>query len=139
MNIKLHNNFPFINPEELQDVYASVGWMNHNADIITKVFNASTHVTLAMDNDRVIGFGRALSDGVFNAAIYDVVAHSDYQGMGIGRMIMNDLLQHLQDISCVHLISTTGNEDFYRSVGLKKAKTSMARYLNPARSVEYLE
>ena len=139
MNFKLHNDFPSVNPEKLQDVYASVGWMNHNADIITKVFNASTHVTFAMDNDRVIGFGRALSDGVFNAAIYDVVVHADYQGMGIGRMIMNDLLQHLQNISCVHLISTTGNEDFYRSAGLKKAKTSMARYLNPARSEEYLE
>ncbi|WP_336458464.1 GNAT family N-acetyltransferase [Ferroacidibacillus organovorans] len=122
MNIKLHNDFPFINPEELQDVYASVDWMNHNADIITKVFNASTHVTLAMDNDRVIGFGQALSDGVFNAAIYDVVVHSNYQGMGIGKMIMNDLLQHLRNISCVHLISTTANEDFYRSLGLKKLK-----------------
>ena len=58
--------------------------------------------------------------------------------MGVGKLIMEDLLNNLRDISCVHLISTTGNENFYRCVGLKRVKTAMARYLNPALDEEYL-
>ena len=99
----------------------------------------STHVTFAIGDNRILGFGRAISDGVFNAAIYDVVVHSDYQGMGIGKLIIEDLLHNLRDVSCVHLISTTGNESFYRQAGLKKTKTAMARYLNPVLSEKYLE
>uniref|UniRef100_UPI0035576207 GNAT family N-acetyltransferase n=1 Tax=Alicyclobacillus tolerans TaxID=90970 RepID=UPI0035576207 len=139
MDINLHNDFASANLDEMQQVYASVGWMKHTTDIISTVFSASTHVTIARDDNRIVGFGRAISDGVFNAAIYDVVVHSDYQGKGIGKLIIEDLLHDLQDISCVHLISTTGNEGFYRSEGFKKVKTSMARYLNPILSKEYLE
>ncbi len=89
--------------------------------------------------NRVIGFGRATSDGAFHAAIHDVVVHSDYQGSGVGRLIIGDLLHNLRDVPCVHLVSTTGTEGFYRLAGLKKVKTSMARYLNPALEKEYLE
>jgi ribosomal protein S18 acetylase RimI-like enzyme len=139
MDVKLHNDFSSVNFDEMLQVYLSVGWRKHNKDIIRKIFNASTHITIAMDNNRIVGFGRAISDGFFNAAIYDVVVHFDYQEKGIGKLIIEDLLENLRDISCVHLISTTGNEGFYRRAGLKKVKTSMARYLNPALAKEYLE
>ena len=52
---------------------------------------------------------------------------------------MEFLLKELSNVSCVHLISTTGNEEFYHKLGLKKLKTGMARYLNPNLSDEYLE
>lgn len=139
MDVQIHNDLASASLGDLQDVYASVGWTKHTPDIIKKVFEASTHVTIATNNARVVGFGRAISDGVFNAAIYDVVVHSDYQSMGIGKLIIEDLLHNLRDVSCVHLISTTGNEAFYRNFGLKKVKTSMARYVNPAMEKQYLE
>lgn len=139
MEVKLHNDFTSVNLNEIQQVYASVGWMKHNPYIIRQIFIASTDVTIAMNDNRVIGFGRAISDGVFNAAIYDVVVHSDYQGSGVGKLIIEDLLHNLQNVSCVHLISTSGNEGFYRRAGLKKVKTSMERYLDPALDEEYLE
>jgi len=49
------------------------------------------------------------------------------------------LLAQLDDISCVHLVSTAGNEEFYRKAGFRKMKTGMARYLNPSLAEEYLE
>jgi hypothetical protein len=52
---------------------------------------------------------------------------------------MEFLLDKLNNVSCVHLISTTGNEEFYRKFRLKRLKTGMARYLNPSLSDEYLE
>jgi ribosomal protein S18 acetylase RimI-like enzyme len=80
-----------------------------------------------------------MTDGVFNAAIYDVILHPEFQKQGIARQIMEYLLDKLSNISCVHLISTSGNEDFYKKLGLKRIKTGMARYLNPNLASEYLE
>lgn len=78
-----------------------------------------------------------MTDGVFNAAIYDVVVHQDFQRQGIAKKLWS-LLDKLSNVSCIYLISTTGNEEFYRKLGLKKLKTGMGRYLNPNLSDEFL-
>lgn len=45
-------------------------------------------VCFAYAGDRLVGMGRALSDGEYQAAIYDLVVLPEYQGLGIGRQIM---------------------------------------------------
>lgn len=125
--------------QELLEIYRSVGWMKHDEEIIRTVFNASTHNVFAVTEGRIIGFARALSDGVFNAAIYDVVVHKDHQGKGIARLLLENLLDELKNVSCIHLISTTGNTTFYEKCGFKKLTTGMAIYRNPQLASEYLE
>ncbi|TQR30849.1 N-acetyltransferase [Lysinibacillus sphaericus] len=123
----------------LKEVYQSVGWMKHDERIIKKVFNASTHQVFAVKDHKIIGFARALSDGVFNAAIYDVVVHKNYQRSGIAKILLEDIIDQLEDVSCIQLIATTGNEPFYEKIGFKKLKTGMAIYKNPQLAEEYLE
>ena len=125
--------------QELLEIYRSVGWMKHDEEIIRTVFNASTHKVFAVTEGRIIGFARALSDGVFNAAIYDVVIHKNHQGKGIARLLLENLLDELKNVSCIHLISTTGNTTFYEKCGFKKLTTGMAIYRNPQLASEYLE
>ncbi|MFC7391993.1 GNAT family N-acetyltransferase [Scopulibacillus cellulosilyticus] len=139
MDIQIHGDFSHANLNEMKEVYHSVGWTKHTNEIIKQIFEASNVIALVTLDGRIIGFGRAISDGVFNAAIYDVVVHRDFQKQGIARKIMTFLLYELSDVSCVHLISTTGNENFYRKLGLKKIKTGMARYLNQKLTDEYLD
>ncbi|WP_143415602.1 GNAT family N-acetyltransferase [Geobacillus sp. E263] len=139
MNIHVYRDLSKANWQEMKDVYESAGWTKHSEEIIQQVFEASDVIALAVYNGRIVGFGRALSDGVFNAAIYDVVVHRDFQGHGIGKAIIEDLLEQLKHVSCVHLIATTGKEKFYQKVGLKKLKTAMARYRNFDLAREYLE
>lgn len=139
MEINIINDFSKVNVSEMQEVYASVGWTKHTTEIIKKVFEASQVIAIVTSNERVIGFGRAMTDGVFNAAIYDVVVHEEYQRQGVAKKIMEHLLDELRNVSCIHLIATTGNEEFYRKFGLKKVRTGMARYLNADLSDAYLE
>lgn len=139
MNVKIHSEFSNANLDQMREVYCSVGWVKHSNEIIQQVFEASNVVALASVDERIIGFGRAITDGVFNAAIYDVVVHPEYQNQGVGKKIMEHLMDKLADGSCVHLISTSGNEAFYRKMGFKRIKTGMARYLNEKLASEYLE
>ncbi|MGE7690319.1 GNAT family N-acetyltransferase [Lysinibacillus sp. NPDC097214] len=71
--------------------------------------------------------------------MYDVVVHKVYQGRGIARTLLEDIICQLGDVSCIQLISTTGNERFYEKIGFKKLKTGMAMYKNPQLAEEYLE
>lgn len=137
--MKIHSDFSSANIDEIKEIYSSVGWKKHNKELISKVFKASNVIALVEVNERIVGFGRAISDGAFNAAIYDVVVHPDFQNQGIAKKIIQFILEDLKDISCVHLISTTGNEELYRKCGFSKVKTGMARYKNPKLASEYLD
>ncbi|MGD7050757.1 GNAT family N-acetyltransferase [Rossellomorea marisflavi] len=139
MDVKIHSHFDSANLDEMREVYASVGWMKHTNEVIRQVFEASNVIALVTVDGRIVGIGRAMTDGIFNAAIYDIVVHREFQRQGIAKKIMEFLLDSLSNVSCVHLISTTGNEEFYQKFGLKMLKTGMAKYLNPKLSNEYLK
>ncbi|MEE3895578.1 GNAT family N-acetyltransferase [Priestia megaterium] len=139
MKVSFSNSIENVEWPRMKEIYHSVGWTKHDEEKIKKVFQSSNVVAIAYDEDNIAGFGRALSDGVFNAAIYDVVVDEHYQNIGIGQQIIENLLAQLKDISCVHLVSTSGNEDFYKKAGFQKMKTGMARYLNRTLAEEYLE
>ncbi|SDM45555.1 Acetyltransferase (GNAT) domain-containing protein [Fictibacillus solisalsi] len=124
---------------EVLSIYHAVGWTRHTLIDLQTIYSNSSHVTVAYADNQLAGIGRALSDGVFNAAIYDVIIHPQFQRKGVGKLVVEDLLYQLQDISCVHLISTSGNQPFYEKAGLKKAITAMGRYLNKDLEAEYLE
>ncbi|TDM05278.1 GNAT family N-acetyltransferase [Macrococcus lamae] len=110
------------------DVYRSVGWTSHDNENVIKIFNASSHVIIVIKDEKVVAVTRALSDGVYNAAIYDVVVHSDNQNKGVAAEMLKILLDEFSSLSCIHLISTSGNEKFYKKSGFKMLKTGMAIY-----------
>ncbi|UXS75443.1 GNAT family N-acetyltransferase [Staphylococcus chromogenes] len=123
----------------LAHVYHSVGWRRHTPENIALIYHRSTHIILTYDDHQIIGCGRALSDGVFNAAIYDIVVRPSYQNQGIGQRLVHQLVEALGPLSCIHLISTLGNEPFYTHCGFKKLTTGMAIYQNPELASQYLE
>ena len=117
-SITIYNSYSDQDITRMVEVYKSVGWMNHDYKKVSIILNNSTHIAIAKLYDNIIGFARALSDGVFNAAIYDVVVCPEYQKRGIAKLLLENLLAQFEDLSCIHLISTTGNEAFYKKIGL---------------------
>lgn len=118
-NISIYNCYEEQDITRMVEVYKSVGWMNHDYNKVSIILNNSTHIAIAKLDDNIIGFARALSDGGFNAAIYDVVVCPEYQKRGIAKLLLENLLAQFEDLSCIHLISTTGNEAFYKKLGLR--------------------
>jgi GNAT superfamily N-acetyltransferase len=76
---------------------------------------------------QLIGFGRAISDDVFQAAIYDVVVVPEYQSRGIGAIIIKTILDRLSDCNFI-LYASPGKEGFYQTLGFRKMKTGMALF-----------
>lgn len=79
------------------------------------------------DQERLIGFARATSDGIYRATIWDVVIHPDYRGEGLGRKLVQTLLAHphMNQVERVYLM-TTHHRSFYEGIGFEcNASTTM--------------
>jgi ribosomal protein S18 acetylase RimI-like enzyme len=99
-------------------------------DELRQAFMASYAAITVHDDAKLIGLARALCDGQYQAAIYDVVILPEYQGQGVGREIMRRLRDMLP-VKNVILYAAPGRQGFYAKLGYKKMLTAMA-ILNPA-------
>ena len=77
-------------------------------------------VCSAFVDSKLIGFGRAISDGFCQSAIYDVVVLPEFQNQGVGKTIMSTLLEKLPRDSTVLIFVAPGKEGFYRKFGFNK-------------------
>jgi ribosomal protein S18 acetylase RimI-like enzyme len=77
------------------------------------------------DSDRLIGFSRATSDGIYRATIWDVVIHPDYRGLGLGRKLVETVLSHprMNRVERVYLM-TTHQQRFYERIGFETNSTT---------------
>ena len=107
-----------------------------------KLASINSHtICSAFFEDSIIGFGRAISDGQYQSAIYDVVVLPQYQSQGVGKEIMNALIQRLPKNAPVLIYVAPGKENFYRQFGFGNLKTGMGLFPNPemSRAKGYLE
>lgn len=86
--------------------------------------------------DEIVGFGRALSDGQYQSAIYDIVVSPKYQKHGIGQLIVESLLEKLPKESTVFIYVAPGKQMFYEKLGFGHLKTGMGLFPNPEKSRE---
>ena len=92
-----------------------------------KSFENSQVTVFIRREGQLIGFGRAISDGVFQAAIYDVAILPEYQAQGIGTLIIKTIIDKLSDCNFI-LYAAVGKEGFYQTLGFRKMKTGMALF-----------
>ncbi len=80
-------------------------------------FEASQHVAIAREGDRVVGMARALSDGVSNAYVLDVWTASAYRRQGIASRMVQRLVEQVPG---QHLgLQTDNAQQFYESLGFR--------------------
>jgi ribosomal protein S18 acetylase RimI-like enzyme len=108
---------------ELEELCDAVGWSRRP---LRKVKKAIQHSFLVVsmweqrgNQRRLIGFSRATSDHAFNATIWDVVVHPDYQNKGLGKALMRQVIKKLrnEDISNITLFADPQVVEFYRGLG----------------------
>lgn len=93
-------------------------------DELRQAFEASYAAIAVHDEGKLIGLARALCDGQYQAAIYDVVLLPEYQGQGVGKEIMRRLRDMLP-VKNVILYAVHGREGFYAKCGYKRMLTAM--------------
>ena len=75
--------------------------------------NSDVIVSVWVGNE-IVGFGRALSDGIYRGVLWDVVIDQNYQNKGFGKLIVNNLLssKKIKNTKKLYLM-TTNKKLFY--------------------------
>ncbi len=108
---------------ELEELCDAVGWSRRPLRKVKKAIECSFCVVSLYEElpekRRLIGFARATSDHAFNATIWDVAVHPDYQSKGLGRSLMDKIVRELRtaDISNITLFADPQVVNFYRRLG----------------------
>lgn len=113
------------NEEQIVELYRAGGWWRDCMDPsrINDLIQGSFLFAVAVDraSGRAVGMGRVISDGISDGYIQDLVVLADWQKMGVGRMIIEKLIEECRarNIAWLGLIAEPGKEDFYNSIGFR--------------------
>lgn len=91
---------------------------------LKRMLAGSTVAVSLWRGKRIVGFGRAHSDGIHRAVLWDVVVAGDLQGKGLGRRVVEALLTTptIRDVERVYLM-TTNSAGFYQQIGFEVIET----------------
>ena len=95
---------------------------NRSNSDLKRMLAGSTVVVSLWRGKRLVGFGRAHSDGIHRAVLWDIVVAGDLQGKGLGRRVVEALLAApaIRDVERVYLM-TTNSAGFYKQLGFTEA------------------
>lgn len=109
------------------------------AELQERTFKNSDVTIFVKDKDKIIGVGRALSDGVSQAAIYNIAVAPDYQKQGIGKLIIQLLLDQLKGLNVI-LYTHPKTLKLYEDYGFKRQKTALAHFQSgSAEQLQWME
>ena len=82
--------------------------------------NSDVIVSLWVGNE-IVGFGRALTDGIYRGVLWDIVIDQNYQGKGFGKLIVKSLLssKKIKNTKKLYLM-TTNKKLFYSQLNFKE-------------------
>ncbi len=86
-----------------------------------KIMLANSDIVITIwKNNQLIGFGRATSDCIYRAVLWDVIIAEKYQQHGLGKLLVHTLLDDhtIKNVERIYLM-TTNCKDFYESCGFK--------------------
>lgn len=122
MNLSIEYNITTL---EFLEMVESVNWKTYSKEQIDKAIKNSMYIVKVLNNNEVVGFGRVVGDFSIVCMLTDISVKPDYQGKGIGLMIVRELKRLIEDNVApgdkmqIELTPTAGNEAFYQKAGFK--------------------
>ena len=124
------NNTKTVDYRELSNLYKIAPLGDKSPKMLEKIFTNSMFKHFIYDENSLIGAGRALADGCDCSYICDVAIAPDYQGLGLGKMMIEKLIADSKEHKKIILYAVPTKEPFYAKFGFAKMKTAMAIFKN---------
>lgn len=111
-------------------MYKANKWSSaEKPDLLYKALTNSDSLITAWDGNRLVGLGNAISDGHLVVYYPHLLVHPDYQGKGIGRMIVDRFQKKYGDFHQQTLTADGKAIDFYRKCGFEKAGSTQSMWI----------
>lgn len=122
--------------DELSALYRAAPLGEKKPPHLQKVFHHSMFKCFVYDDSRLVAAGRALADGGDCSYICDIAVLPSHQGTGLGKQIVDHLIEKSRGYKKIILYAVPGKEPFYRKFGFMRMTTAMAIFENQPQQLE---
>jgi ribosomal protein S18 acetylase RimI-like enzyme len=121
-----------ITTSDFQAVHHSLvtgGWAHRVGELedLGRLISASQRAVVAVADDEIVGFARAITDGISNGYVSMVVVAEQHRRRGIGQALVEGLIGSEPDITWVLRAGRTGAAEFFAKLGFSASTTAMER------------
>ena len=122
--------------EDFIRLKVATGFMDRPVEQVKKALKNGLFNVTAMHNGEVIGMGRLVGDGAMYWYLQEIIVLPEYQGQGIGKSIVNRLIEHIESTAIpgtkveVGLTAVKGKEPFYKKLGFSLGSSGMKKWLD---------
>ena len=108
--------------EGVLGLYQSAGWWpERTAEQVRTVLRVSPAAG-AWHGQHLIGFARAVTDGILRAYVEDMVVSPDWRGTGIGHALLANLTEQLGPVPVVTLFCSPGLVRYYEASSFRRTR-----------------
>jgi ribosomal protein S18 acetylase RimI-like enzyme len=120
-----------IDTNQIRLIRKSIGWQPRSEKKWKEILSKSSFVYSVYDGKKLIGMGRLVEDGIM-CMLYDIVVHKKYQGQGIGKLIVNKLIEQTKGkkYCSISLFTDKDKVKFYEKLGFKLDNFGMELKIN---------
>lgn len=128
--------------EEYNNLRKNVGWSPLEIHQAERGLRNSYYIIAASVQNSIVGLLRVISDGGYMALIVDVMVAPEYQGKGIGSMLIKNAMNYIETnlanglTVMINIMAVQGKENFYKKFGFIERPNNnngagMHLWLNP--------
>lgn len=114
---------------EVHGLLATNGWAHRIGDIqdLGRLIYASQRAVVAVKGGQVIGFARAITDGLSNGYLSMLVVSEGHRRQGVGQALVEHLVGADSHITWVLRAEREGAAQFFTKLGFKASTSAMER------------
>jgi len=108
---------------------SSSGWAHRIGGVeeLGRLISASQRAVVAVADNEIVGFARAITDGISNGYLSMVVVAESHRRQGIGSALVERLVESEPHMTWVLRAGREGSAAFFAKLGFKVSQTAMER------------
>ncbi|WP_180159220.1 GNAT family N-acetyltransferase [Acinetobacter sp. YH12047] len=119
-----------VNEFEVLQLYLVNQWSAvEKPQLLLKALQHSHSLVTARINGRLVGLGNAISDGYLVVYFPHLLVHPEVQRQGIGRLIIQEMLQRYSGFHQKILVADQHATEFYKALGFERAGHTEAMWI----------
>lgn len=105
------------------------GWGHRIGSVeeLGRLISASQRALVAVADDQIVGFARAITDGISNGYLSMVVVAESHRRQGIGQALVEQLVGTEPNITWLLRAGREGAAEFFAKLGFRASMNAMER------------